>query len=42
MSDRLTDSDWQRIERFANTPNYLRSPEMLVPETETEERDTDS
>jgi hypothetical protein len=32
MEPRLTESDWKRIEAFANTPKHRRSPEMLLPE----------
>lgn len=32
MPTRLTDSEWERITEFANTPMHKRSPEQLVPE----------
>lgn len=34
MTEWLTSEDRERIERFAETPGYDRTPEMLVPETE--------
>ncbi|WP_435346388.1 hypothetical protein [Haloarchaeobius sp. HRN-SO-5] len=37
MSRRLSDDDWDRIEKFANTPAYERQPEQLVPEDETDD-----
>jgi hypothetical protein len=32
MSIGLTDKEWERIEQFARTPGYKRSPEQLIPE----------
>jgi len=36
MVERLSKSDWERIQRFAETPTYERNPEMLSPEEEDE------
>lgn len=33
----ISDSDLERIKRFAESPMYQRSPEMLLPEGENEE-----
>ena len=30
MGDHLTESDWERIREFANTPAYERTPEILA------------
>lgn len=32
MEGRLTESDWQRITEFAETPKHQRCPEQLLPE----------
>lgn len=29
MGEHLTDSDWEQIREFAETPAYERSPEIL-------------
>lgn len=34
MVKRLSQSEWDRIRQFANTPTYDREPEMLAPEGE--------
>lgn len=34
MDGRLTKSDLNRIEQFANTPMHERSPEILLPDVE--------
>lgn len=31
MTERLSESDWRRINRFAATPMHERTPEMLTP-----------
>ncbi|WP_435362001.1 hypothetical protein [Haloarchaeobius sp. DFWS5] len=31
MSDYLTKKDWDRIQKFVETPSYKRTPEILVP-----------
>jgi hypothetical protein len=31
MRGQLTDSDWERIAEFADTPKYERTPDQLVP-----------
>lgn len=36
----LSESEWERIEKFAATAGYRRSPEMLLPETSGSGRDT--
>lgn len=36
MTERLSESDWRRINRFATTPMHERSPEMLTPEIDEE------
>jgi hypothetical protein len=38
MVQRLSQSDWDRIRQFANTPTYDREPEMLAPEGEGDAR----
>lgn len=38
MQGRLTDSEWQRITEFAETPMHERTPDQLIPE-EAEETD---
>lgn len=37
MSIGLTDKEWERIEQFARTPGYKRSPEQLVPDEKSSE-----
>lgn len=32
----LSESDWERISEFANTPPHERDPEILVPDREYE------
>lgn len=39
MQPGLDENDWERIRRFAKTSLYDRDPDMLVPESEDEERD---
>jgi hypothetical protein len=39
MTGWLSKSDRERIEEFAQTPKYERSPEMLSPETDDEDDD---
>lgn len=34
MAERLTKSDLDRIEQFANTPMHERSPEILLPDAD--------
>ncbi|WP_269785483.1 hypothetical protein [Halobacterium zhouii] len=41
MTRRLSESDWDRIQRFAKAPVYKRNPEMLLPEDEQEYTQTD-
>jgi hypothetical protein len=31
MNGRLTESEWQRIAEFAETPKHQRCPEQLLP-----------
>lgn len=33
----LSESDWNRIAEFADTPRYRRDPEQLVPQDERAE-----
>lgn len=40
MQGRLTDSEWQRITEFAQTPMHERTPDQLVPEESEESEDT--
>lgn len=37
MVQRLSQSDWERIEQFANTPTYERDPEMLAPDDDADD-----
>ena len=37
MHEPISQSDWERIREFANTPMYKRDPEMLVPPRDTDE-----
>ncbi len=37
MHEPISQSDWERIRRFANTPVYKRDPEMLVPQLDADE-----
>ena len=39
MTRWLSDSDQERIQAFAETPKYKRSPEMLAPDSEDEDED---
>lgn len=32
MKGRLTESEWQRIAEFAETPKHQRCPEQLLPD----------
>lgn len=32
MNGRLTESEWQRIAEFAETPKHQRCPEQLLPD----------
>lgn len=32
MKGRLTESEWQRIAKFAETPKHQRCPEQLLPD----------
>lgn len=32
MDGHITPQEWERIEAFAQKPNYLRRPEHLLPE----------
>lgn len=32
MENHITPDEWERIEAFAQKPNYLRRPEHLLPE----------
>ena len=33
MNGRLTESEWQRIAEFAETPQHQRCPEQLLPDS---------
>jgi len=33
MPDHLSDTEMERIRKFANTPAYQRKPEQLMPES---------
>lgn len=37
MGRHITPDEWERIEAFAQKPNYLRRPEHLLPEDSEEE-----
>lgn len=37
MGEHLSESDWERIRQFAETPAYKRSPDMLSGSARTEE-----
>lgn len=39
MEPGLSESDWERIRRFAETSLYDRNPDMLVPESDGDDRD---
>jgi len=39
MTGWLSDSDRERIEEFAQTPKYERSPEMLSPESDEDDEE---
>ncbi len=39
MTGWLSDSDRERIEEFAETPKYKRSPEMLAPESDEDDEE---
>lgn len=39
MTQWLSDSDRERIQEFAKTPKYERSPEMLAPESGEDDTD---
>jgi hypothetical protein len=39
MTGWLSDSDRERIEEFAQTPKYERSPEMLAPESDEDDEE---
>lgn len=36
MSEHITDQELERIQRFAQTPVYKRSPEQLMPQADGE------
>ena len=36
MNGRLTESEWQRIAEFAETPKHQRCPEQLLPDSAEE------
>lgn len=36
MQNGLTDEDMQRISKFLSEPKYARTPEMLIPDEETD------
>lgn len=38
MVKRLSQSDWNRIRQFAETPTYDRDPEMLSPDSDADAR----
>lgn len=40
MVNRLSQSDWDRIRQFANTPTYDRDPEMLAPDGDVDDGST--
>ncbi len=42
MVKRLSQSDWERIRQFANTPTYDREPEMLAPEGDGDARSVET
>jgi hypothetical protein len=31
MKGQITRQDWERIEEFLKTPQYMREPEILIP-----------
>lgn len=35
MADYLSQSDLDRLSKFANTPKYRRSPDQLLPDDES-------
>lgn len=41
MPSRLSESDLERIEEFANLPAYHREPDMLLPQDAQEEAEAD-
>jgi len=42
MKGRLTESEWQRIAEFAETPKHQRCPEQLLPDGAEEFADSRS